>query len=120
MGGPAKTTCRSCAALTRRDKWQGLRAAHGILVVRIVDQDALSIAFGIVILAAAQRPQQYRQRAQSERESRCDDERDPVHVLVLASLRALRVTRSDELAIIAAAISGVTRPNAATGMAITL
>ncbi len=87
----------------------------------VVNQDARGIAVEIVILSAVERPQQHNQRAQSEQQGGGDDEGDTVHApLPPASRRAFSVTTSEEPAIAAAAINGVTNPSAANGIAAAL
>ena len=91
------------------------------MVVRqiVVEQDAFCIAVQIVILAAGKGPYQDRQTGQPHTQCGCDDQ---AHGFLLppASRRALSVTSNEDPAMVAAAMSGVTNPKAAMGMAVAL
>src|SRR5581483_11039045 len=98
---------------------------RGMVSVRrtrgIVQQDADRRAIQIVILAAADRPQQHPKACQPHNQGGGDDQGHAVHgALQGASLKAFSVTSSEELAMAAAATRGVTSPRAASGMAAAL
>lgn len=87
----------------------------------VIQQNALRVAVGIVILPAGQRPQQNRQAEKPDQQREGNDQRHAGHrAFPAASRKALRVTSMDDPAMVAAAISGVTKPSAARGTAVRL
>lgn len=86
----------------------------GRLIV-VVEQDAVRGAVEILELAAFERPQESAQADKPEEKGDRDQNDDDVHARILESRKALPVTRSDELDIATAAISGVTSPIIASG-----
>lgn len=89
-------------------------------VQRIVDQDALRSALEVFVLSAGKRPQEEAERDHPEEQRGGDDGSGFRHLRHQVRRSAFNVTSNDELAINAAASSGVTLPVAASGIAITL
>src|SRR5262245_40899588 len=100
----------------------GVLAALFRLIVRravVIHKDTQGITIGVIILATGERPEQHQKTAEADQQGGCNNQR---HGLAFppASRRALRVTSREDPAMVAAATSGVTRPSAAMGMAVTL
>ena len=87
----------------------------------VVHENALRGAVQIVVLTVADRPEERGKPSQAQEErGRNEDRQRRNHGSPALSLSALSVTRSEDDAMAIAAISGVTRPSAANGMAIAL
>lgn len=95
-----------------------LRARWGQIVV--IQQDPMGSAFEILVLVRAQAPEECAKTHGAERDRDRNEECYDVQERIPCSLSALSVTIKDEPAIATAAISGVTRPSAAIGTAMTL
>lgn len=96
----------------------GKRSRLGAWITLVIKQDPAGGAVQILVLPAAQRPQE---RGQSEttqqqrRRNQIDEDRHDS--LVRPSRNALQMTRIEDDDIASAAISGVTRPTIASGTA---
>lgn len=97
-----------------------LKRLFGTFDKIVIEQNALRVAVQIVILTTGQRPYQNGQAGQADKQCRCDNQAHGVLRLPVESRRAFNVTSSEDPAMVAAAINGVTMPNAAIGMAVTL
>ena len=86
----------------------------------VVEQNAVGRAFKVVVLAGAQRPQEYRQSAAAEDQTRADQVEDDIHARRPCSRKLFAITSSEELDIAAAASQGVTNPATASGTISTL
>ena len=85
----------------------------------VVEKNAIRRAFHVLVLTAPQRPEENRQPATAEDETRPQQIQDDVHAN-LRRRKLLAITSSDELDIAAAASQGVTKPATASGTISTL
>ena len=104
---------------------KSLRGLQGAVsrqaVILVVDQDAVGGAVEIVKLPVVHRPEECGETQQPQNERRGNENhKSRYHGAPALSLSAFSVTRSDDDAIATAAISGVTRPTIANGMATAL
>lgn len=90
------------------------------MVVPILAQDAVAVAFGVFELPRPQCPKEGQQTKPAKNKRYWDQDGEHFHGEPYFSLRALSVTVSEEVDMASAAISGVARPASATGTAITL
>ena len=88
------------------------------MVIGVIQEHAMRGTFKVFILPAANRPQQHQQRGQTNQQGASYDCSHAAHTnFPRARRKAFRLTNSEELDIVAAARSGVTKPSAASGMA---
>lgn len=91
------------------------------MIVVVIQQNTMGCAFGVVILAAVQCPQQHDQSADPEPQSGPDNQCDCTHDVFPATRRnAFTVTIRDDPAMVTDAISGETTPKIASGIAVKL
>jgi len=86
----------------------------------VVEQNPVGRAFKVVVLAGAQRPQEYRQSSTAEDQTRADQVKNDIHVRRPCSRKLFAITSNEELDIAAAASHGVTNPATASGTISTL
>lgn len=95
------------------DEWPG--RSRSIFVV--VDQDAVGRPFRILELPIAQCPEKGSEAGKAQSQRNRDQEQQSIHRTVLAKRSELAITTSELADIAAAAISGVSIPESASGTA---
>jgi hypothetical protein len=88
------------------------------MVIGVIQEHPMRGTFKVFILPAANRPEQHQQRRQADQQGTGYDCGHSAHTnSPRVRRKAFRLTNSEELDIVAAARSGVTKPSAASGMA---
>src|SRR6185437_3141910 len=86
----------------------------GCPLIRVVEQYAIRGTFHVVVLAGAERPQEYRQTTDADDQARTNQIENDAHDRPPRSRKLLDITNSEELDIATAASQGVTKPQTAS------